>query len=282
MSNMPSPLIDIGSISQPITKLIETVSTAIGNICLPKQMIRVAKAESEVMKIKAHSEADVSQIEWRAKQRINQLEMRRQSNVESIVSNAISQLPPEVDPLPVDEDWVIRFFNVSQDFSNQEMQQLWAKLLAGEIAKPGSFTYRTLDIVRGLTQTDARDFTILCRYIWNSKQVIRSDTIDIWLDQMGLDSMKILNLLTLGLVTPDGVTITMDPGETDRFRYYDKRYLLTYPDIRTFSARIKVWQLTRAGCELAPLCDSIPDDLYSSMAVDELAYQGIDVIPENA
>ena len=41
---------------------------------------------------------------------------------------------------------------------NLEMQLIWAQLLAGEVAEPGTFSLRTLQLVRNLQESDARLF----------------------------------------------------------------------------------------------------------------------------
>jgi hypothetical protein len=39
----------------------------------------------------------------------------------------------DVSDTPVDEDWIVRFFNVVEDISDEMMQQLWGRILAGEV-----------------------------------------------------------------------------------------------------------------------------------------------------
>jgi hypothetical protein len=46
------------------------------------------------------------------------------------------------------------------------MQQIWARILAGEVARPGSFAPRTLSVVRDLTKHDAHLFTKVCSFAW--------------------------------------------------------------------------------------------------------------------
>ena len=61
-----------------------------------------------------------------------------------------------------DHDWTARFFNDIQDVSSEEMQSLWAKVLAGEVEKPGSTSIQTLSILKNLDQATARLFGKLC------------------------------------------------------------------------------------------------------------------------
>ena len=63
--------------------------------------------------------------------------MRRQWNIEEIVGGAVEALPSAVSTTPIEPDWVAEFFNQSQDVSNETMQSLWSRILAGEVASSG-------------------------------------------------------------------------------------------------------------------------------------------------
>ncbi len=78
-------------------------------------------------------------------QRIQFQEEKRQSNIVAVIGQAAQELGDrEVQDHEVDHDWTARFFNDVQDVSSEEMQQLWAKILAGEVERPGSTSLRTM------------------------------------------------------------------------------------------------------------------------------------------
>ena len=88
---------------------------------------------------------------------------KRLTNARSVVEDAADELgDKEVSDHEPDPDWAARFFNDIQDVSSEEMQSLWAKVLAGEVERPGSTSIRTLSILRNLDQTAARLFGKLC------------------------------------------------------------------------------------------------------------------------
>lgn len=157
-------LVDLKGISEPLTKLIETVSKGVGAIYEPVGKVRNAKAEAKAMLILAEANNEVSQVNARALERLTFQEVRRQNNIDSIVKGAVGLLPETVSEKSVDEDWIVNFFSLGQDIGNADMQKIWSKLLAGEIAKPGSFKPRTLQAVKALTPDDANMFTILCGF----------------------------------------------------------------------------------------------------------------------
>ena len=88
---------------------------------------------------------------------------KRLANTRSVVEDAADELgDKEVSNHEPDPDWTARFFNDIQDVSSREMQPLWAKVLAGEVERPGSTSIRTLSILRALDQAAAGLFRTLC------------------------------------------------------------------------------------------------------------------------
>jgi Protein of unknown function (DUF2806) len=112
--------------------------------------------------------AEAQDIDARAAERVRRQENRRQSNLESITKQAFAALPPseQLSDEPVNEDWTSRFFRDCEDISDEQMQQIWARILAGEVARPGRFAPRTLSVTRDLTKQDANLFTKLCQFGW--------------------------------------------------------------------------------------------------------------------
>ncbi len=94
---------------------------------------------------------------------MNFREAKRLANLGTIVGTAAEQLGdaevPDEDP---DHDWTARFFDYAQDVSTQEMQTLWAKVLAGEVERPGSTSLQTLSFLRNLDRDAAQLFAKLC------------------------------------------------------------------------------------------------------------------------
>ena len=97
------------------------------------------------------------------RQRLEFQEEKRQSNIISVLNEAAEQLgDKEVQDHEPDHDWTARFFNEVQDVSSDEMRTLWAKILAGQVEKPGSTSARTLTILKNLDRKSARLFNTLC------------------------------------------------------------------------------------------------------------------------
>ena len=117
-------------------------------------------------------------------QRIEFQENKRQANIEAVVREAAEELEgKEVLDHEVDHDWTARFFNDVQDVSSEEMQRLWAKVLAGEVERPGSTSIRTLSILKHLDKAVADSF-----------RALSSMCISVRLSHYGLVDARVLSL----------------------------------------------------------------------------------------
>ena len=100
----------------------------------------------------------------RAKQRLLAESIRQEENLEDILEIARDELSSteSVSDDAVNEDWITRFIGIVKDVSADEMKFLWGKMLSGEVNKPGSFSLRTLDVIRNISKKEAEAFQHLC------------------------------------------------------------------------------------------------------------------------
>lgn len=128
------------------------------------QIIAGAQAEARTLLVSPNVTLQ-GQLEFGAAitQRIQFQEEKRQSNIVAVIGQAAQELGDrEVDDHEVDHDWTSRFFNDVQDVSSEKLQLLWAKVLAGEVERPGSTSLKTLGVLRNLDKTTAALFRTLC------------------------------------------------------------------------------------------------------------------------
>jgi hypothetical protein len=79
---------------------------------------------------------------------------------------ALEYQPETVSDALVDPDWVSRFFRGCEDISDPETRKLWAKVLAGEVSQPGSFSRLTLSILRDMGKVESNLFERACSLFW--------------------------------------------------------------------------------------------------------------------
>lgn len=87
-------------------------------------------------------------------------------------------------------DWLMRFFDAVGNISDKDLQQLWAKVLAGEIAEPKTCSLRTLDMIRNMSSEEAEIFSHLCKYVMRSGDSYYIDSIGFMGDEEGTNKCK--------------------------------------------------------------------------------------------
>ena len=205
-------LINFDGLSKPGTLLIEKISNAFGRHFDPRQTIRMALAESEADRIRTISEAEteieVNDLRSRAAARFINEEMTNQANIESIVQKAIPHLNDNTAPEDIEDDWITNHLDRCRIVSDGEMQEFWARILAGQANNPGSFSRKTVNLVADLDKRDAELFTSLCRFIWivqNGRVPLVFDVQHDIYNGCGINFGSLGELEALGLVRFEGL-----------------------------------------------------------------------------
>jgi hypothetical protein len=268
----------VKGLGAPATKLIESVQAAIGTLYEPTRIRREAKAKADAAIVMANTDAEIDEIAQRAAHRMAFQETRRQQNIEAVVADAQKFLPTAVSPEPVNSDWTSRFFDAAQDVSTEELRVVWSRLLAGEVAKPGSFSKRTLSVLRDLNAQDAKAFQLLRQIVWNFGE----DSFVI--HQFDWGETARLTGVSYGLVTAlqDAGLLFLDPvrytiGDPPTLQYFDR-----YVRFKSFQSvnNVTVNLLSQAGMELIRLIDGAPNDAYFNYALGLIrALNGLEVAP---
>lgn len=124
----------------------------------------MAKAKAEAAVTKAQNEIEITELHRRAANRFIEEEAQRQKNMEDITTKALPQLNPEANPDSVENDWLVNFFDKSRIVSDDEMQGLWSRVLAGEANIPGTYSKRTVNFLSDLDKAEAELFAKLCGF----------------------------------------------------------------------------------------------------------------------
>lgn len=273
------PLGNLGDLTKPATVLVEKISDAVGGLFKPYQIVRVAKAEAEADRIRAESQIQVTDLHRRAMHRFLEEEAKMQLNMEGITQKALPLLEEKSAPENMEDDWITNFFDKCRIVSDDEMQQLWSRILAGEANRPGAFSKRTVNLVGDLDKRDAELFMRLCGFVW---QIMHSfplvfDVQDEIYNRHGVNFGTLGHLESLGLIQFNNV------AQFQRLRlpknltvfYYGKPAELTFPKDADNQLAVGNAILTRAGHELSQVCGSTPVDGFFEYVYDRWAGQSL-------
>ena len=265
-------LINFGNIAKPANRLIEKSSDAVGGLFKPWQTRRVAHAEADAMVIRAKADAEaamvraeneiqITDLHRRAFHRFIDEEAQKQMNMESILAKAVPDVEEDSNPDNMQNDWIVNFFDKSRLVSDDDMQNLWARILAGEANIPGAFSKKTINIMADLEKDDAILFQTLCRFGWymggdSIRPLIYDHQSDIY-TRTGIDFGTLHRLETFGLVKFIEIakfTLTASRNRGSAL-YFNKQVDLTLPENNTIETG-KV-MLTVPGQELTQICNNL-------------------------
>lgn len=263
-------------------KFADTVQHVVDFAAGPERIRARAKAQADSAVIQAEGRAQVQELEARAIERLRKREGRRQQNIESITVKAYKALPPpeQISEEPVSEDWTSRFFEECQDISDEQMQQIWARIMAGEVARPGSFSPRTLSIVRDLTKHDAALFTKLCQFVWLITSVgyvpVISNSDDPKLNEAGLDFSLLTHLTSIGLIEFNSAS---EFGIKDNLKDIDVTYFGKTHHLKSEGGTDRRFEIgrvifTAVGFELLKIVEAEGKDEFKKLALDNWSKQG--------
>lgn len=296
--------INLDNLTEPLTKLIEVVSIGVGGAYKPLGTVLNANANSyAIKKLKKDLNMGVNElvitnegfnikvkedvIESRAIETMIQMEVKKQINLDSIISKSIEFIETNkyVSDRMVNEDWINRFVKFSQDISDKEMQNIWAKLLCEEVKNPNSYSIRTLDILNKMTSNEAKLFKKFAGFTMSSDNSIWfciENDMNNYLDDYGLSYVDKLYLEEIGLIHK--MTYIAVNSEHQYFKL-DNEYMIILENKSDESISIPIISTTTAGSDLRNLINELESDeiefdiayiLELCEALD-LAYENLDI-----
>ncbi|MBR5678453.1 MAG: DUF2806 domain-containing protein [Paludibacteraceae bacterium] len=263
---------------KPIEKLIEVVSKAIGVVYEPRQMVRMAKAEAEAERIKAIEHAKTEALIAGDEAKVNELsliekrivakEEKRKKNIEKVIGVATQTIKDEayVSTEPVNLDWATRFFDIVQDISDEQMQDLWGRILAGEVKRPHSYSLRTLEVLRNITSEEAQLFERIAQYVmFDRNHFIYYDSSlkDYNIEMTYEDIAKLIEIGFLQAGSSVQANLHNNQGEVvkNAIAYGNYIVLIDQPPVHPIVS-FSVFPLTKTGSELFRLLTITSNENY--------------------
>jgi hypothetical protein len=188
------------------------------------------------------------------------------ANMESIVSKALPAIKSDAKTQDVDQDWLANFFNQCRLVSDETMQQLWSRILAGEANNPGNFSKRTLNVVSMLESKEARVFEELCRLLTSNGPYL-FDPNDTYYEERGILLVSsIRSIQNSGLIQYSFQGFLEEwnhAGFVEQFDYFKQvSVTLKYPGKPPFLIKHGTVKLTYEGYQLAKISKAKPIDGY--------------------
>lgn len=204
---------------------------------------------------------DPSNLLKSAGQRFLAEQKTKQENLRKIVEKA--ELTIIENPKQVEQDWFLKWMEVSQTTSRENVQDILAKILKGEVENSETFSIRTLEILKNLNKKELVLFQKFCDISFHIPVVGNSLTCVIS-EPFGNPGSN--GMLSLGLSYPS-LTILQDAGliqsDLNAWReYYPQILRLPFTlgsspftfkntdETKEEKTRVKIINFTTSGLEL--------------------------------
>ena len=211
-------------------------------------------------------------------------EIRAEVNVSKALLSAEAELENDPQTPPerqVDDDWLFRWRDAASTVSSEELQTLWGRMIAGEIKSPGSFSLRTLDFVKNLSQEDALQIAKMLPFVIDGNAISRID--EKLLQSADITFGFLLNLQDLGLVSgvdAVGIKKTLRSQEREKFERaiisYNRVLLVTHEDAGK-EIDLSIYKLTSLGQQVLRLGSFEAHDVYLRSVGANICLQGFKV-----
>lgn len=305
-----------------VLRLIETLEKSGEGFFRPWQIKRIARAEAEVQreiaysklatekytealkslptdsfKIAISSKFDVldhitpALLESRISAHLAD-QIRKQLNVENAVEKAITSLKSDSTNPPderIEVDWLFRWRENASCVSNEILQEIWGNVLAGEIRSPGTFSLRTLDFLKNLSQSEAKAIEAVAPYIVNDGAVIIGTGMEIGSSlpvidfkhlpaQSHMTQLEELGLLNrgVGLGFQFNSSSELSNGHFGWFFRCNQRAVAATTLDKSKPIRLCFYKLTTLGKDVLRLVKAHPDEAHLRELAQFIANEGFD------
>lgn len=260
-----------------LAKLAETISYALGGTARGERKMAEAKAYAAELEAKTSNKVALikAQGEDALANYVVAKESRKLRNTIAVIEKAQSHFTEgeKVSDEPVDEGWKNRFFNIIEEVTDDDMREIWGRVLAGEIKKPKSYSLRTLDTLRNLTKEEAEIIVKAAPYILKGNALYKKSI---------LSTAETLILRECGLILDEGLGLTYHWDVKGHDTYYTTLTEQLVIGLQNDSdnmieIRPNVYKLSTAGREIIKLITVSDTDKqkFFKMLADQFKAKGI-------
>ncbi len=209
--------------------------------------------------------------------------VRCEANVSNALLSAAFELETDSSPPPIEkpnDDWLYRWRDAASEVSAEEIQDLWGRLLVGEIKAPGTYSLRTLDFLRNISKDEAGVIASLAPFVI-ADRLFRASTELLEEAGIGFEQlMQLQDLSILNAVESLNVNVTLGSIAKDSFNSVlvsrGRALVLTHvAPGKTLD--LGIYAISRIGLEILSLVSSKPHEGNLRLIGLMIKEQGFDV-----
>lgn len=193
------------------------------------------------------------------------------------------QPPPDRE---VDNDWLYRWRDSASTVSNEELQEMWGRVLAGEVKAPGTFSLRTLEFMKNLSPDEAGLIAQLAPFVIRGQFVFRDkggervkgagalEPYGISFDVLAvLDDMGVINFD----VTPGVLRLIRIPSSGLTLLSHDRLLFVVPGAGEDATLELPIYRLTPVGSQVLGLGSFTANESYLRSVGEAIKEMGFKV-----
>ncbi len=230
MTDISKPIKDLGkkALSKTAGRFVDFIITKYTG-----KSTKVFEAEGDV-------EADKVKERWEKLEKPLWLEAeakkinRQYSNLGSVLSKSAPLITIPKNQISDDNDVFWGFIEHSKEISNEQMQDLIAKIIAGEYNSPGTYAMSTLQAIKMLGKNELELLERMCGLLVDNERIPQElfsfgDNVQELMSKIDIDFGSLQMLQNLGLFLPNEMARSIKNPEKRNFaiKYFDKHIIFT-------------------------------------------------------
>lgn len=210
-NSLPEPIKNLGkaALSKAADKFVDFIITKSTG-----KSIKIFEAEGDIEADKVRSRwEEIEKPFWLQAEAVKM--GRQYNNLGMTLKKAAQNIETEENRITADNDFFWGLTEHAKEITNEKMQDLIAKIMAGEYNTPGSYSMSTLQIIKSLSKTDLDSFAFFGSF-YLSEFGFLEDFFSMEKSAMetrqklGINYSDFLELQNLGLIQAGNYTVAID------------------------------------------------------------------------
>lgn len=222
--------------------------------------------------VNALTSLTTANFEASLKQAYSVFDQQAKKNLQKIITQTkqiIQEQKPNIAGLSK-IDWINIYFEAAKNTSDAYMQKIWAKVLAKELECPGSFSYKTLDVLKNMSSDEFNCFEKLCSLEING-WILQKDIHS----KYGLSYVDLVRLSEFGLLNMGQAqnSMTIQAHTSGSLRYKGLLLLIENPTDDEITISFEIFLLSSVAKELLVVSNATVIEEYAKECVKALSEQ---------
>jgi len=160
---------------------------------------------------------------------------------------------PTPEPQVTSEGWSDRYREGAKLHAEPDVREMWSRILAGEVTKPGSFSFKTLSVLKDTDTESAHAFVRFLAFTFTCDGAAAPSAEEFAeaYERAGLNYTTLLRLEELGLANISAISAIK--AVSLPLQLNCARYGFSLPAPK--GGKVRIQTLTRAGAELRAVAD---------------------------